>query len=311
MEALQGFLTFVSRHQRRIWKLAALLISTFFLAKLTSLLLGYFLLPVEIDSSQNARFPGGASNLPDRPSISKIIQRNLFNSTNQADKPQVPERPPIDDQEIRPSTISAELLGTVVFNNSRYSAALINNRSEDKTSYYSLGDDLLGSSLVRIERFRVIIQRNGRLESLELQAAKDSIETASASRRRLPRRRVQSPNSEGVDFEELGPGRYLIPEDTVENALANLPSLLRSARAIPNTGPDNRIDGFKIVEIKSDSIFSRIGLRDGDVIKSVNDEALNSMEKGMSLFNAMREKKTIEIDIERNGSRLNYTYEIR
>jgi general secretion pathway protein C len=80
---------------------------------------------------------------------------------------------------------------------------------------------------------------------------------------------------------------------------------------VPNLTPDNKTDGFKIFQIRPGSIFEKLGLKDQDIIMRVNSQDLDSFEKATGLFTALRNEKTISIDIVRGGSRLNYTYEIR
>jgi len=52
-------------------------------------------------------------------------------------------------------------------------------------------------------------------------------------------------------------------------------------------------------------------MKDGDIIKRVNGQELDSAEKSIGMFTALRSEKTISIDLVRNGQRINYTYEIR
>ena len=80
---------------------------------------------------------------------------------------------------------------------------------------------------------------------------------------------------------------------------------------VPNLTPENRTDGFRVFQIKPGSLFEKMGMKDQDVIKRVNGQDLDSFEKATGLFGALRNEKTISIDIVRNGARINYTYEIR
>lgn len=295
---------FFSANRSRIWTGLYIVTISFFLAKAVNLILANAFLPLQLESE-----PDQSRTRPEfqaKADLSRILSRNLFDS-NASGRRHVPKEPEVNPDELRPSTLNAELVGTVVFENSKYSVALIRDRTNNTTKYYSTGDDLLGASLMKIERFRIIIQREGRLETLELQAAKSNVPTRSSR----PGPGLAPARPTNVSFEEIGPGRFLIPENTVNDLMGNLPQIMRDARAVPNIGPDNRIDGFKMLEIKPNSIFEKLGLQNGDIVRRVNDEDLNSVEKGMSLFTALRNEKTISIDIDRSGSRLNYTYEIR
>ncbi|PIR22709.1 MAG: hypothetical protein COV44_06025 [Deltaproteobacteria bacterium CG11_big_fil_rev_8_21_14_0_20_45_16] len=294
------------RNRDRLWSWTFIVVISFFLAKTANLLISHYWLPLELPGDNSASSQT-TLNVESKTDLRRILSRNLFNSSAKIG-PIIPIEPePVNEQEIRPSSINAELMGTVVFQNSKYSVALIKDRSVNSSQYFGIGDSILGAKLFRIERFRVILQRDGRLESLELQAAKSKIDQSVSPTRPIG----PSPKSGDVGLEELGPNRFLIPQDTVDGLMNNLPQILRDARAVPNIGKTNQIDGFKLIEIKQGSIYDKLGLKNGDIVKRINEDDLNSVEKGMSLFNALRNEKSISIDIERGGSRLNYTYEIR
>lgn len=302
---LQRITHWLSYRQKSIWLVLSVLVVTFFLAKSINLVVAYFYLPPELNFSENnsqTRLPNSLA----RVDIRRITERNLFDSSAKKQINIQPSEPTINDQELKPTSLNIELLATVVFRNSRYSVALMNDRSSNSTRYYSIGDRIQGANVVRIERFRVIIRRAGRLEFAEIQAAKSKIEDLQPARKT-----PTSPTTTKTNLEEISPGRFAIPEETVSGLLKDLPSILKQARAIPVNGAGGKLDGFKIVEIKNDSIFEKIGIQNGDVVKRVNDDNLDSIEKGMSLFTALRNEKTISIDIDRGGTRLNYTYEIR
>lgn len=302
---------FLKNYQRQIWTGAGILISTYFSAKAVAMLISYFLLPLELDesSAQVELDRRGAERL----NISRIISRNIFQAQEKPAQELIAEPVTPDEDEIIPSSINAELLATVVFRNARYSVALMNDRSANSTSYFAIGDLIQGATLVKIERFRIILQRAGRYEFLEVQSAKSTIEmnNTQPTSSSLARRPSASPSESLCEFGEGQGGTCQIPESFIESSLSDLSSILRQARAIPVSGPNNQLQGFRLVEIKPDSIFEKIGLKNGDVIRRVNDDELNSVEKGMSLFTALRNEKSISIDIERGGSRLSYTYEIR
>ncbi|TVQ80403.1 MAG: hypothetical protein EA369_02655 [Bradymonadales bacterium] len=313
MSFVSDLLQLVTRHQGRLWIILILLVTSFFSAKAVNRLIAYHYLPLEIPREEAQHLGRGSPIHRANVDLNRILQRNLFDSSAHEGRARATPEPEVDEGEIRPSTLSAELLGSVTFSNPRYSVALIRNRSENTTRYYSIGDRILGAQLVRIERFRVIIRNAGRLESLELQAARINIESqrpqTQVSVSPTPTRRPAP--AEDVSFDEIAPGRFLIPQDTVDSLLSDLPSILRDARAIPNVGPENQIEGFRLLEIRPNSIYDRLGLQNGDIVMRVNNDDLNSVEKGMSLFTALRNEKSISIDIVRAGSRLNYTYEIR
>ncbi len=86
-----------------------------------------------------------------------------------------------------------------------------------------------------------------------------------------------------------------IKRDDVARLTGNLPEVLQQARAV-KVG-----DGFQILDIQPGSIYERLGIKRGDLIKTVNGEAVDSPQKAMQLYNTLKNAGSISLGIERNG----------
>lgn len=300
--ALQG----LGRSQKSLWALSFILVITFFVAKGANLLIAYRYLPLEFSpqsslsygTSDSSRSAGSAAN------IQTILSRNIFDS--EARSRTASARGPAGDGPISPCSLPIELAGTMVFQNSKFSVALIRERNSKKAGYYGIGDSIMNARIHKIERFRVILENGTRLESLELKAAESKLAAALAPE---PGPIVSEPSSGG--FQEIGPNRFAIPQSEVDDVLNNFSKILTQARMVPNITADNKTDGFKVFQIRPGSIYEKLNMKDNDIIKRVNGQDLDSFEKATGLFTALRNEKTITIDLVRGGTRINYTYEIR
>ncbi len=70
------------------------------------------------------------------------------------------------------------------------------------------------------------------------------------------------------------------------------------------------IDGFKINRVNKDSVFSKIGLKEGDIIKMVNNSVLSSYADAFKIYNNMENSKYINMQILRNNEVMELNYEI-
>lgn len=279
------------------------IVAAYFTARSVNLLVSSVFFPLEVrtsDPSATARMDTQVREFESR----RVRQRNLFDSSAREPRPPEPVQPEIDQTQLVRSTINAELLGTIVFENARFSVALIQDRSRNATSYLAVGDQIQNARLHRIERFRVILERSGRMEYMEVSGSTGDSTPTPATRVLRPR----APASEGI--RETGDGEFEIEGSFLDAQLNDLPTLLRSALAQPVTS-GGQIDGFRITQIRPGSVYDQLGLQNGDVIRAVNGDRLDSPQKGMQLFSTLRNQKRISIDIERGGSRLNYNYDIR
>jgi general secretion pathway protein C len=303
---LNNLLQQLSRRKSPLWRYTTILVVSFFVAKSFNLLVAYYYLPVKLpEPSKLARGRDLSPALPSSgTSIPSILSRNIFDSD--ANK-KITERKVSAGDQIFPSTLSVELLGTIVFENTGFSVALIQERSKKTSDYYGIGDNLLSARIVKIERFKVIIENNDRLERLEVKAAQDTLKRFSdLNKKEAPQqKKFQS------ELEEIGPNHYVIPQTIIDDTLKNFSKILTQARMVPNISSSNKTDGFRVFQIKAGSIYEKIGLKNNDIIKRVNGQYLDSFEKATGLFSALRNENSLSIDIERDGIKVNYKYEIR
>ncbi|MBN8555991.1 MAG: hypothetical protein J0L93_11140 [Deltaproteobacteria bacterium] len=297
MTFLTHFFQNLSRHREFLWRLAFIVVISFFAAKLVNLIIAHKYLPLELPQKilSGTGSPGAEVSLDEQASAPAITSRNIFDS--EARKRSVEKSTTHATGELVPSTLPLELLGTMVFRNEKFSVALIRDRNSQKSEYYSIGQNIQSATLVKIERFRVILDNGGRLETLELKAGQSSLTSKPTAAALAP-------------IEDNGTSK-VIPQAVIDDVLSNFGKVLTQARMIPNNTDDNKIDGFKIFQIKAESIYEKLGLKDNDIIKRVNGQDLDNFEKATGLLTALRNEKTISIDVVRNGTKVNYTYEIR
>ncbi len=203
--------------------------------------------------------------------------------------------------------------GTIVSNNEARSIATINLRSKNEIIPVKQGEIIsnVGPArieILKIERGKVIFRnlRNSALEYVELKV--DEKINFGVAKRTTPS--PQKTSGEVIADTETD---FRISGDTIKKYTANLTNLLQQARAVPNIipGSGGQVDGYRIVDIKKDSIFTKLGIKRMDVIKNVNGESINSPAKAMQMYNALKNSNEISIEVERGGSveTFNYTIE--
>lgn len=263
-----------------------------------------------------------------------VLGRNVFDSSALAPPPEVeplpaeaPEEMDLDGVELNDSLPVSELAvtvtGTVVSTIPAQSNASIRDGQEVKL--YFEGDGLKDATVVAIRRGVVYVQRSGRIERLLLvdedKAAEARRVSASPPGYRPPSApSVASPaaSSAGKDpmaavrdgIKKTGAEEYEIDRAMLEEQLQDLNKLGSQARIIPHY-KDGKSDGFKLVGIRPGSLYSFIGVRSGDVIRRVNGEELNNPSKALALYEKLRTTSNVVVDIERRGTPMSLTYNIK
>ena len=241
----------------------------------------------------------------------------------------------------RLTELELKLMGVVATANPRYSMAMILDESEGETHVVGLGDILPGEveiEILEIRRDRVFIDNEGRLEFIRLEDSPygDPDDTRSArredgatsgeeepaaegGRRGIARSRAQQRRERAQEQEESGDSsgvvrsgdnEFSIDRSRIESELSNPEQLTRQARIMPNYR-DGEPDGLRLVGVTSDSLYSDLGIRSGDVIHAVDGNPITSQQQAMSMLESMQNQGQVTIEIERRGQRQQMQYNIQ
>lgn len=94
--------------------------------------------------------------------------------------------------------------------------------------------------------------------------------------------------------------RYEVPRSTVDTVLADPMAFARGARVVPSM-KQGQPNGLKIYAVRPTSLFGAIGLRNGDTIRAINGQPLDSVSATADLVGKLASVGSIRIDIDRRG----------
>jgi general secretion pathway protein C len=72
-----------------------------------------------------------------------------------------------------------------------------------------------------------------------------------------------------------------------------------------------RSTGFRLFAIRQNSIFDKIGLKNGDVIQRVNGADLSDPARALALFQQLRNERDIAVEIVRNKETKTLSYQFQ
>ncbi|OGQ33799.1 MAG: hypothetical protein A3F16_03855 [Deltaproteobacteria bacterium RIFCSPHIGHO2_12_FULL_43_9] len=238
-----------------------------------------------------------------RSDLDQIFKRNIFHPERVIPDEDVQITGEIDFESAVPSTIDALLIGTIVLNDPRQSVAAISARGE--VSSYRPNDILLGTAtIIKIIRKKVYVRNEdtGQLEYLEIKDVGPSIGRSAV---------VGPPiGIEGV--REISDGTFEISKDYRDSLLQpeSLTEILREANSTP-VREGGIMVGYRIFAIKPGSVYDQIGIKNGDIITSVNGISLDSPAKALELFTMLRGESNLNIEVRRRGGSKSLSYNIR
>lgn len=209
------------------------------------------------------------------------------------------------------SSLRVKLLGTLVASDPQWSFASIQDMGTQRTQTYMVGDSVQGAEVKEIERERVIVFHNNRREFIDGQPGDGAAVAVNTPVVAPTAVNTAAPGgASGAGIRALSENDYEVPRPEIDNALNNLNSLAMQARIVP-AFKDGQAQGFKLFSIRPDSLYSKIGVQNGDVIRRINGFEMNSPEKALEVYAKLKESSRIEIELERNGSPVKKTYNIR
>lgn len=224
-----------------------------------------------------------------------IVRRNIFDSTAV-----YVEAGAVDGKGECKADSSVRLLATMVVFPTEYSTALIAEGGDRaaKSKPYKM-NDMLGSDghITLIEQKKVCTETNVCI-CMDQAVAKAPAAAATGEGA-----------ANGV--EKLSENRFAVDRSVLDGAMGDMASLAAQLRASPHKGSDGEIDGFRLSGIRSNSLFSQLGIKNGDIIHTVNGTPLTSSEGAMSAYGSLKNQKSFSFEITRRNQRQTIEYEVR
>ncbi len=257
-----------------------------------------------------------AAVIPPLSSFDTIIRNNMFNPSVR-----VPEDQPVKrvekksteaaqtasgttaDGELPPPTsLNILLTGTALLEPSKFSIAVIYDPVAKIQKLYRLGDTIQDATIKEITANRVILNRNQGLETLYLNREKMNGAAQSSS---------QESNAAQSNFvEQKSPGHYILDRNEVNNMVTNVNQFMTQLRVRPHFVQGKPI-GYLVTDIKEGSVIDQIGLKNGDIIKSVNGLPISQPEQAFEAYQQLMSESQIALEIQRGTNTEVMTYELK
>jgi len=192
------------------------------------------------------------------------------------------------------------LLGTAT-GSFRETFALVRNTTKQEERVFRLGDMVFDAGrLVEVKKEQAFIVVNGKKVELLTPMAPPAAGPANQP--------PSPPGGKGVTA--IGPGGGIIDQRALNAALDNIGQAMSDARLLPSQ-KDGKVEGFRVSEVKPNGVFAMVGLRNGDVLLRLNDFSIDSPDKALQSFIALKGQNRLKLDLIRDGQPATYNYDIR
>lgn len=226
-----------------------------------------------------------------------ILDRDLFKTTKTAVAAAPKKEVNLDDME--QTQLNLKLWGTVT-GVEEQAYAVIEDTQKREQNLYRVGDSIQNAIVKMIRRAKVVLQVDGRDEVLAMEDIKQG-----GSRRAYRPSPTRSTRQSGVRTQHVSMRRSMI-----NDAINDVTKLMTEVKIQPHI-KDGQPDGLAISNIKPNSIFRRMGLRNGDILKKVEGQDIRTVDDALRLYDSMKSADSVSVAIERRGSLRNIDYTIR
>ena len=183
----------------------------------------------------------------------------------------------------------------------RDARAVIEDTATHRQELYRVGDQVGGARIASIDWDRVTLEGDGGEEVLELAppAAPPSAETPDAPGARADDR-----------IRRTAENAFIVDRREVAGAVDNVSGLMTQLRAVAEVR-EGRPAGFRLFQIRDDSLFAKLGLRNGDVVERVNGAQVADPTALLGFLQRLRTEPRVALDIVRGDAPRTLVYDLR
>jgi general secretion pathway protein C len=312
---------------------ATLATCALFLAQGATRVLAAQLLAVDVGRAAPTGRPSApaSSQFPRKHDAAIILRRNIFDSARGdltaepipevaigADGEPVEEWDP--SQPPAKCTSKLRLVGSVMSPGyPDWSFAAIAGSSGGKTMLYREGSTVDGSRILAVYPSSVVVSSSSgacQLLMFEEEDASSVSVPAVANRPALVPSNPANARNAGLSDAELDEGiekisdsKFNIQRSLVDKALANQGSLMRAARVIPHE-ENGRVVGVKLYGIRRNSLLGRLGVRNGDMLRTINGFSMTSPDTALEAYSVLRTADKLSLAIKRQNNEMTIDYNI-
>jgi general secretion pathway protein C len=305
-------------------KIAVALGGAFLFATVVSTIVAFILTPTDPKKILGSEKPAVTVTIPDptvtfdQSVVDEILKRNIFNSEGKIDDEKGRAK---TGEELAVTDLPVHVIGIIYGGDPYTGIALVENTAKKTSNSFLVGDQVeADATLDRIEIDRIILLRADGRKEIAILDRQDIVRSSRKKGRARPKgeaggERGFATEAPGEAFKEPGfdrkGGNIEMSLDYKNKLLStDFAQVLQDAKASPNV-VDGELKGFKLDRIRSDSIYQKAGLQNGDVVEEINGIPLTDTSQAIKLLQSLRNEADIEVRFSRSGAKQNLNMKVK
>ena len=178
-----------------------------------------------------------------------------------------------------------------------------------ETQVVSVGEQLNGLTLVEVGPYSARLEGSGQSHLLEMDVATDipAVVTPPPAPVAVDPAAAPTPNAtptvEGTPVTNATPGQTgaIMTQQELRNILDNPGQFAGQGFRLKPVLRDGQIMGMRVTMKDASHPLARLGIQNGDIVRSLNGQELNGPEALSSIYRVLRNTSSLKFDVERNG----------
>lgn len=235
-----------------------------------------------------------------------IMERDLFKIGKAAAPAKTPE---VDPDSLAKTQLNLKLWGTVSGDTEQV-YAVIEDLQKREQNLYRVGDTIQNATVKIVMREKVVLNVGGRDEVLAMEDMSEGGATSPTMAARGRSMHAPQPIPEPASGGDSEQQNITLQRSMVEESFNDMNKLMTEIAITPNM-EDGQPNGLSLNRISPNSIFRRMGLRNGDVLMGVNGEPIQSPEDAMRMYNSIKSSGEVQVQVKRRGQDRTIIYNLQ
>ena len=198
------------------------------------------------------------------------------------------------------SSLNLVLSGVVSAGGASIALISVNGQPQEP---FAIGQEITGGAVLQaVYPDRALLMRGGVTESLMLEGMSKGLPDVM-----VPDEEAGAPPVRSYPgIVERGQNQYQVPRNLITEQMRKPQEIFTQALMVPNAG-----GGFLVREIQPGSLYEKLGLRIGDVIRSVNGRPVNTVDDAMQAYQRVSNQRDVRVEVVRGGqpTTLQYSFQ--
>lgn len=185
----------------------------------------------------------------------------------------------------------------------------ITSKGKSDSTILGIGEEFKGYTLKSVHRDYAVFTKNNKEYRVAMDL-KDDTSTKFTTTVQKPQPQTKEEIRQEIDENIQINDESIKVNRTYMNSYINDFNKIWKDISITEHKVNGKINGFKVNRLKKASAFEKLGLKKGDIIKSVNNIELKSYNAAFNLYNKIDKTKSINMIILRKNQEVEINYEI-